>query len=175
LLKHVGEAADRAERLGQAVDLTIRIRPAAEPAIGGPRAPADALDHALAQARARGAVWVADVLKSPDMVSAREFGPLVGMSHETVNQKRKSSEILGLKGSTRGYRFPLWQITPQGLPLPGLKALFETLGGEPWTVHRFLLMRHNELAGQTALEALKAGRSDAVIAVAQNMSMGVFA
>ena len=109
------------------------------------------------------------------MLTAREFGPLVGMSHETVNQKRRSGELLGLQGATRGYRFPRWQITEEGLPLPGLATLSGILGGGPWTVYRFLSSPHNELGGETALCALRAGRAEAVAAVARNVAMGVFA
>ncbi len=175
LLKRVEDAADQAGRSGEAMDLTIRIRPAAEPATASPVSRGDALDRQLVAARARGAVRVAEILNAPDMICARDFGPLVGMSHETVNQKRRTGELLGLRGATRGYRFPIWQVTPQGLPLPGLKALFEMLGGDPWTVYRFLLARHNELAGETGLEALKAGRSETVLGAARNVSAGAFA
>src|ERR1039458_183153 len=170
LLERVAEAANQAERSGEAVDLTIKVTPyASEPAITSTPVKGDALDKALVEARARGAVRVAEILKSPEMLSAREFGPLVGMSHETVNQKRKVGEVLGLQGATRGFRFPGWQVTPEGLPLPGLKTLFETLGGDPWTVYRFLLQQHNELAGESALDALKAGRVETVTGVARNV------
>ncbi len=175
LLERVQAASLQADRLGKAVDLTIHVKPSS----GSGRTPAagevDALDQALAAARIRGAARIAEILKAPDMVTAREFGPLVGMSHETVNQKRKAGQILGLRGSTRGYRFPTWQVTPDGLPLPGLRTLFAILGEQPWTIHRFLLTQHNELSGETALEALKAGRLEAVFGVARNIAMGVFA
>jgi hypothetical protein len=176
LLERVADAASEAERSGEAIDLTIKVTPdASETAITPPAVKGDALDRALAEARGRGTVRVAEILKSPDMLSARAFGPLVNMSHETVNQKRKAGEILGLQGATRGNRFPRWQVTREGLPLPGLKILFETLGGDPWTIYRFLLQRHNELAGETALDALKVGRVEAVTGVARNISAGAFA
>lgn len=176
LLERVADAASEADRSGEAIDLTIKVPPGASDAvITSIPVKGDSLDTALVEARVRGAVRVADILKSPDMLSARAFGPLVDMSHETVNQKRKAGEILGLTGATRGNRFPRWQVTQEGLPLPGLKTLFETLGGDPWTIYRFLLQRHNELAGETALDALKAGRVEAVAGVARNISQGAFA
>ena len=175
LLKRVEDAADHAGRSGEAIDLTIRIRPVSEAAPASPALPGGALDKALAAARARGVIRVAEILNSPEMLSARDFAPRVGMSHETVNQKRRTGELLGLRGATRGFRFPIWQITPDGLPLPGLRTVFETLGGDPWTVYRFLLTRHDELAGDTALDALKTGRAEAAFGVARNISAGVFA
>jgi hypothetical protein len=72
-------------------------------------------------------------------------------------------------------RFPIWQLTDDGRPLPGLRSLFEILGGDPWTVFRFLTQKHNEFAGETALKVMKAGRVEAVQAVARNLKAGVFA
>ena len=176
LLERFAEAAGRAKSSGGSVDFTIRVTPDEAETILTEQADAgDALDVALTAAKARGAVRVAEILRQPGMLSARDFAPLVGMSHETVNQKRKSGELLGLQGATRGVRFPSWQVTDDGRPLPGLRSLFEALGGDPWTIYRFLTRRHNELAGQTALEALKAGRLEAVQGVARNISAGAFA
>ncbi|MDN2764734.1 DUF2384 domain-containing protein, partial [Campylobacter jejuni] len=62
-----------------------------------------------------------------------------------------------------------------GLPLPSLPQLFAVLGEKPWTVYRFLRTAHAELGGRTALEALKAGQSEAVLGVAQNQIAGHFA
>jgi hypothetical protein len=176
LLERFAEAASRAKSSGGPVDFTIKVTPNAAETTSAPQADAgDALDVALAAAKARGAVRVTEILRLPGMLSARDFAPLVGMSHETVNQKRKSGELLGLQGATRGVRFPEWQVAEDGRPLPGLRSLSEILGGDPWTVYRFLTQRHNELAGQTALEALKAGRLEAVQGVARNISAGAFA
>lgn len=164
----------KAKRTGQAVTVTFRVSPDgnAEPiaAAGG-----DPLDAALASARARGQKKVAEILKGQDMLTARAFGPLIGASHETVNAKRKRFELLGLEGATRGVKYPRWQITDAGLPLPGLPDLFSVLGAQPWTVYRFLQTAHAELGGRTALDALKGGKVDAVVGVARNQGAGVFA
>jgi len=164
----------KAKRTGRFVTVTFRISPEgdAEPVVEAP--PGDALDTALATARARGQVKVADILKGEEMLTARAFGPLIGASHETVNVKRAKGEILGLKGSTRGFKYPRWQVTEAGLPLPGLADLFEILGQQPWTLYRFLRTAHAELGGRTALDALKDGRVEAVMGVARNQVAGVF-
>lgn len=106
-----------------------------------------------------------------------EAGPLIGASHETVNTKRKRHEVLGLEGATRGVKYPRWQVTDSGLPLPGLPKLFEVLGEQPWIVFRFLKTPHAELGGKTALDVLKTGRVDAVdtvVGVAENQAAGAF-
>ena len=178
LITDYADTAAEAERTGRSILVTYRITPdgraepvsevSAEPMADGP------LNAALVRAKARGANKVADILKRADMLTARDFGALIGASHETVNAKRKRHEVLGLEGATRGLRYPRWQLTDAGLPLPGLARLFDTLGGQPWTVFRFLLGNHAELGGRRALDVLKAGQIDAVARAAENMAAGAF-
>jgi hypothetical protein len=176
LLSGYAEATSQAERLGEPVEMIVTVDPAkAEPTIVAKPARGDALDRALTKARSRGAGLVSNIMKSPDMVTGREFANLIGASHETVNQKRKSNEVLALEGATRGLRYPKWQVTDDGRLLPGLPKLFRELGGNSWTVYRFLLQRHGELGGKTGLEALKRNHLDKVLATARNISEGVFA
>lgn len=172
------DAADKAKRTGLDHIVTYRISPdgravevtdiaAAKPAGSG-------LNAAIMRAKARGTTKIADILKGADMMTARDFAPLIGASHETVNAKRKRHEVLGLEGATRGVKYPSWQVSDAGLPLPGLPQLFDVLGEQPWTVYRFLRAAHAELGGRTALEALKAGKVDAVVEAAKNQVTGVF-
>jgi len=166
----------RAKRTGRFQTVTFRISPDGEAVPVATTPPAgNPLDIALAAAKARGQAKVTDILKGEDMLGAREFGPLIGASHETVNVKRKKGEVLGLEGATRGFKYPRWQVTDAGLPLPGLPDLFEVLGEQPWTVYRFLRTAHAELGGRTALDALKAGQVAAALGAARNQAAGVFA
>jgi hypothetical protein len=135
----------------------------------------DALHNALAAARRRGTETVAEILNSPDMLTVRAFAALIRTSPKTVNQQRKGGDLLGIAAANHGVRFPRWQLTDDGRPLPGLRSLFEILGGDPLTVFRFLTQRHNELNGETALEAIKSGRLEAVQEIARNLRAGVFA
>jgi hypothetical protein len=176
VLEVLAKAAEKAQQSGDAVALTIKVTPqTAEPVIASTVIKHDALEGALAEARARGAQRAAEILKGPDMLPGREFALLIGTSPETVNQKRKTGELLGLEGAARGVRFPKWQITDDGRPLPGLKSIFEILGDDPWAVYRFLTQRHNELAGASALDAMKSGHLEEVKNVARNVKAGVFA
>ena len=176
MISGYADAVAKAEQTGKDHIIAYRIGPDGQavevPTIERPEA--TALEGAVARAKARGALKVADILKGDDMLTARDFGPLIGASHETVNIKRKRHEVLGLEGATRGVKYPRWQITDAGLPLPGLRKLFEALGAEPWTIFRFLKTRHAELGGQTALDALKAGRIEAVLGIAANQASGAF-
>ncbi len=176
LLSRYAEVTSQAERLGQPVEMIVTVDPAkAEPTIVAKPARGDALDRALTEARSRGAALVSDIMKGADMLTGRAFADLIGVSHETVNQKRKSNEVLALEGATRGLRYPKWQLTDDGHLLPGLRELFHELGGNSWTVYRFLRQGHAELGGETGLDALKRNHLDKVLAVARNISEGLFA
>jgi len=147
----------------------VRETPTEKPAAGG-----SPLDAALARAKGRGATKTAEILKGAEMLTAHEFGELIGTTHTTVNAKRKGHEVLALQGATRGFRYPRWQITQDHLPLPGLVQLFDALGDQPWAVYRFLRAAHAELGGKTALDALRAGQVEAVVGVAANQTAGAF-
>ena len=176
VLTTYAEAIKKAERLGRSLEIVIKVAPdRSRPAIEEREARGDALDQALAAAGERGTHRVAEIMKSPDMLSARAFAPLIGASHETVNQKRKTGEVLALNGATRGMRHPKWQVTEDGRLLPGLADLARELSGGSWTLYRFLLQHHPELEGATGLEALKRGRVADVIDVARGISEGTFA
>jgi hypothetical protein len=52
--------------------------------------------------------------------------------------------------------------------LPELPRLFDLLGGDSWTVYRFLNQHHAELEGDIALSALQRGKVSQVLAAAEN-------
>jgi hypothetical protein len=171
LLAGYADVAEKAARAGRAVDYTVRVTPEGDAEFV---AKPDTLDSALSAAKKRGQAKVAEILKGGDMLTASDFGSLIGASHETVNVKRRRGEVLGLQAATRAVRYPEWQLTDTGQLLPGLSGLFEALGRQPWAVYRFLRTTHAELNGRTALEALKAGEETAVLDVAHNQANGVF-
>jgi hypothetical protein len=147
------DAAAKAKRTGKDYIIAYRVSPDGKAVeVGELRAEAPAggsLGSAIAQAKARGATKVSDILKGADMLTARAFGDLI-------------------------VKYPRWQVTDAGLPLPGLVQLFHVLGEQPWTVYRFLRTAHAELGGSTALDALKAGQVDAVVGAAENQAAGAF-
>lgn len=108
------------------------------------------------------------------MLSADQFAELLGTTRMTVNTKRQSHQVLGLDGAKRGFRFPAWQVGEDGTPFAALPQLFERLGSGPWSVYRFLVQSHPELDGITGLEALRRGKTDEVLAVADSIADGAF-
>src|SRR5258708_18610647 len=171
LIRKYAAAALEAEQSGRTVNFVIKVAPNATAEVQAE----DELDIAMAAAQARGQARVADILQGEEMLTARAFGEEVSMSHETVNQKRKTGEILGLEGAKRGVRYPRWQVAPGHRPLPGLPEVFEALGRDPWRVFGFLRTPRAEFGGATALDLLKADRIGDVRTALQNVEQGAFA
>ena len=109
----------------------------------------------------------AQILAGPGMLSADDFAELIGAARETVRQKLKRREVLGLQGAKRGVRYPTWQVSGDGALLPHLTEIFDTLGESPWTVYRFLLQASPALGGRRPLDALRSGETGAVIEAAR--------
>ena len=133
------------------------------------------LEQALAAARERGRVRVAEILGGPEMLSAEALAERLGVSRVTINEKRKRLELLALEGAKRGFRFPEWQIGADGRAFAALPQLFELLGGSPWSVYRFLAQRHPELGGRSGRDALRAGDTRLVLDAAESLARGALA
>lgn len=180
LIETYGAALEKSRLIGQPVEFTVNVEPRgapritpidrASPAYEATGSGRNDLDGALAAARQRGRHRVAEILSGPDMLSAAEFAGLIGTSRVTVNARRQSRQVLGLKGTKRGYRFPGWQVDDDGKPFAALPALFERLGESPWAVYRFLVQHHPELDGETGRDALRRGREAEVMEAAESVA-----
>jgi hypothetical protein len=133
--------------------------------LDGPR-----LERALRKAGERGQSRVAEILSGNDMLSADAFANLLGTTRVTVNAKRRNNQVLGLEGAKRGFRFPQWQVGPDGKPFGALPKLFERLGNDGWAVYRFLVQRHPELDGLSGREALQRGMTEQAIEAAESVA-----
>ena len=190
LLKGYGEAVAKSRAAGRAVSFRVEVDPSggatitpieeisgatAVLSVETADAPEANLHSALEEARQRGRVRAAEILTGEDMLSADELAALLGTSRMTVNTKRQNHQLLGLDGAKRGFRFPAWQVDEDGKPFATLPALFERLGGGPWSVYRFLVQAHPELDGLTGREALRRGKTDQALEVAESIAQGTFA
>lgn len=133
-----------------------------------------ALRAALAEAYDRGDEAAARILRQADMLSSNEVARRLGVTRETINQWRRKGNLLGLEGDARGMRYPEWQIAG-GRRMRSLRELAGFFGNDPWALYRFLVARHDALDGETGVEAMRAGRSEEVLALAESMSHGAAA
>lgn len=178
VLKGYSDAFSKSRRAGRPISFRVEVDPTGGAKIRSEddtTQQSNDLSRALDDARARGRLQIAEILAGNDMLNAEDFASLLGTTRMTVNTKRRKHQILGLDGTKRGFRFPAWQVGSDGKPFSALPALFELLGGGPWTVYRFLMQQHPELDGLTAREALGRGRADDVLNVAEGVAQGTFA
>ena len=134
----------------------------------------DDLEAVLGEARARGETRAAEILSGPDMLGADDFAALIGATRETVRQKLKRREILGLQGAKRGVRYPSWQVTKDGGLLPALPKVFELMGDSPWAVFRFLTQPSPALDGAAPKDRLRAGEVAKVLDLGESQARGDF-
>ncbi|PAK77457.1 DUF2384 domain-containing protein [Acetobacter fabarum] len=110
------------------------------------------------------------------MLTGEVFAHRLGLTVSALHDLEQAHAVLVLPGSApREARYPVWQIDATGQPLPVLSTLFDALGDSGWTIYRFLMQSHPELAGQTALEALRDGRASLVVRLAHSIAEGTFA
>lgn len=188
LLQGYGEAFARSLEVGHSVSFRVDVDPDGAATITPVEKPVDKreafaveetgeptseLERALTAARERGRIRAAEVLAGEDMLSADEFAKMLGTTRVTINAKRQNAQVLGLDGAKRGFRFPVWQLDPEGRPYAELPVLHERLGG-PWAVYRFLVQPHGELDGLTGRDALERGKTKAVLAAAESIGRGDF-
>ncbi|WEQ54965.1 hypothetical protein LV564_12640 [Komagataeibacter nataicola] len=130
----------------------------------------------FARAKERGRHLVATILSDPDMLTGEAFAHRLGLTVSDLRDLKQAHAVLVLPGSSpREIRYPVWQIDATRQPFPVLPALFDALGDSGWTIYRFLMQSHPELAGQTALEALRDGRDALVVQLAHSIAEGTFA
>jgi len=183
LIRFYRWARTKSDRSGRAVRIIVDFKPNRRPkftkvvttAASGSKATSTTTDDsrlegALAKARERGRGRVAEILNGEDMLSADAFANLLGTTRVTVNAKRQNRQILGLEGAKRGFRFPSWQIGPDGKPFSALPDLFEKFGDDGWAVYRFLMQRHPELDGLSGREAFQQGKTTQAIEAAESVA-----
>lgn len=155
LLCAYGDAIRQSRSVGRPVSFRVDVGPEGETVItpaedAAPLREPD-LDAALAAARERGRLRAEEILSGGDMLNVEAFAKFIATTPVTVNAKRRTGQILGLEGASRGFRFPVWQVNEEGKPWAELAALHERLGG------------------LTGREALARGRAHAVLAAAESI------
>jgi len=98
--------------------------------------------------------------------TAAEFGRLLGLTRQAIDNRRKAGRLLALDSSKRGWLYPLWQVE-EGRVLPGLEAVLKELRDfDPWMQAAFFLNPNAFLRDQTPLSELRRGQIDSVLAAA---------
>ncbi|MBI2941276.1 MAG: hypothetical protein HYY04_12650 [Chloroflexi bacterium] len=86
----------------------------------------------------------------------------LGITRQGVDKRRQSGRLLAVSTGRRGYLYPSWQFTAEGV-LPGLEEVIALLREhDPWMQLAFFVNANTALAGETPLAELSRGNSEAV-------------
>ncbi len=100
-------------------------------------------------------------------LSAEQVSELVGISRQAVDRRRSQNQLIGLTQGKRGYAYPAFQFE-DGKTLDGLKEVLHALSGhDPWMQSIFFANGNDRLTGRTPLDALRQGKTEAVVRAAE--------
>lgn len=109
-------------------------------------------------------------LRNREQLLSREGEPLtadqaaqaLGITRQGVDKRRLAGRLLAVSTGRRGYRYPSWQFTSEGV-LPELEAILELLADhDPWMKLAFFVNANAALSGETPLAELRRGNSEPV-------------
>ena len=124
-------------------------------------------ENPLAPALVRGLRGREEILRAEGgTVGAREAAGLMGMTRQSVDNRRRANRLIGLSLGRRGYAYPVWQFA-EGGTVGGLEAVLDVLRGfSPWMQAQFMLTGDARLGGQTPLAALRSEQVESVLRAA---------
>jgi biotin operon repressor len=100
-------------------------------------------------------------------LSAEQVSELIGISRQAVDRRRSQNQLIGLTQGKRGYAYPAFQFE-NGKTLDGLKEVLDALSGhDPWMQSIFFANGNDRLTGKTPLDALRQGKTEAVVRAAE--------
>jgi hypothetical protein len=96
-------------------------------------------------------------------LTAEEAARMLGITRQAIDNRRKRGTLLAVLLGRRGYRYPAWQFTADGV-LPGLDRTLKALAEySPWIQVSFFLNDNAWLDGHRPIDVLRRGQVDAVI------------
>ena len=100
-------------------------------------------------------------------LSVGQVSELIGISRQAVDKRRSQNQLIGLTQGKRGYAYPAFQFE-DGKTLDGLKEVLDALSGhDPWMQSIFFDNGNDRLTGKTPLDALRQGKTEAVVRAAE--------
>lgn len=101
-------------------------------------------------------------------LSAEEFASVLGRTRQGVDYLRREGLILAWRTTQGKWRYPAWQLTPEGRLLPGLRECLKALDTRSeWEPVIFFLSQRESLGGERPLDLLRADRTKEAVAVAE--------
>jgi len=126
----------------------------------------DPAEHDFNEARLRGLARLAELRKMAEpCIETGDVCALLGVSRETIRKKVERKQLLALPKGSDDRVFPAFQFD-RAKVIPGIAEVLDALGEDPFIALSFLFSRSPFFGNVTALDALKAGEIDKVVAEA---------
>lgn len=127
----------------------------------------------LAEARMRGRLAVEKLLqKEGGCGTIRSAVEALGISKPAVEKRRRNGKLIAIDTGKRGVLYPHWQFKSDKFGvLDGLEEVLRVLreqGCIGWSLMSFFLNPHVDLHGKSPLQALRRGRIEEAMFVAEN-------
>ncbi len=101
-------------------------------------------------------------------LSAEQVSETIGISRQAVDKRRSQNQLIGLTQGKRGYAYPAFQFE-DGKAIDGLKEVLDALSGhDPWMQSIFFANENDRLNGSSPVEALRQGKTGAVVRAAES-------
>ena len=120
----------------------------------------------LTPARLRGAQYRNTVLQKEEMLSGHQAAELLGVSRQSITDKRHAGQLFALSWGKRSLKYPPWQFEPEIFGEPLRKVLEPIKGEDPWSIYRFFLAPDPRLGDKTPLDVLRSGDVNRAVAAA---------
>ena len=140
---------------------------------GDPGPPSAELGAALAILQQRQHAVIEQLLRYPEMVSSDDFGPRVNRTGRGLEEWRREGKVLALGSATRGYRYPDWQVGPDGGILETVVTVL-SLFGQPLVAYRFMTTPLDLLGGRAPRDLLGSAEEGSIAELAEATLRGDF-
>ena len=105
--------------------------------------------------------------KEGGVITSSKVAEFLGVSRQAVDKRRKQGKLLAVSLDKRGYFYPLWQFSEEGV-IPGFERVMNILKDyDPWMKVIFLLNVNHYLDNHSPLEKLREGDLDKVFNAAE--------
>ena len=122
----------------------------------------------LTAARLRG-IRARDALLAAEggTMTAEQVGALLHITRQAIDKRRAAGKLIAVEFGRRGYRYPAWQFSEEGV-LAGLQETLELLKEHPPIAQmRFFLSGSHVLGGKRPLDLLRRDEAPRVIKAAR--------
>ncbi len=105
--------------------------------------------------------------KEGGVITSSQVAELLGISRQAVDKRRKQGKLLAVSPGKRGYFYPVWQFSEEGV-IPGFEKVMNILKDyDPWMKMIFMLSANHYLGNHSPLEKLREGDLDNIFKAAE--------